>query len=263
MTRALRRKWLVDVCLFAGFVVAFFLDLTGLQLHQWLGVAASALAAYHLVTHWTWVRTVTGRFLGRASGRARLYYLLDVSILAGFAITGLTGLAISSWLNLSLAGYDRWLVVHIQVSIGTLILTLVKIGLHRRWLVATWRKMFSRPKQQVQPESPVLKPVPAAVPVAANRQTSRRDFVKMMSIVGFTSLLALGSAARSLGDASTEQDTEEVASNPSSWLSSSLNSTTSDSSCSVQCSRGCTYPGHCRRYTDSNGNNRCDFGECA
>jgi hypothetical protein len=30
---------------------------------------------------------------------------------------------------------------------------------------------------------------------------------------------------------------------------------------SVRCTRGCSYPGHCRRYEDSNGNNKCDLSE--
>jgi hypothetical protein len=30
---------------------------------------------------------------------------------------------------------------------------------------------------------------------------------------------------------------------------------------SVRCNRGCSYPGHCRRYEDTNGNNICDLSE--
>jgi hypothetical protein len=32
--------------------------------------------------------------------------------------------------------------------------------------------------------------------------------------------------------------------------------------CTKRCPRGCSYPGHCRRYTDSNNNGYCDLGEC-
>ncbi|QRN84136.1 hypothetical protein JR338_05190 [Chloroflexota bacterium] len=35
-----------------------------------------------------------------------------------------------------------------------------------------------------------------------------------------------------------------------------------ESNCTVQCARGCSYPSHCRRYTDANGNGLCDLGEC-
>lgn len=39
-------------------------------------------------------------------------------------------------------------------------------------------------------------------------------------------------------------------------------STNATGSCTTLCGRSCTYPGECRRYTDRNGDGRCDFGEC-
>lgn len=265
MNKTLTSKWFVDVSLFAGFLIAFSLDLTGLELHQWIGVAVSVLAVYHLVTHWTWVSTVTERFFGKASARARLYYLINASIFTGFFIIGLTGLVISSWLNLSLTNYDLWLTVHIQTSIVALILTILKIGLHWRWVVVTAKKIFSQPAQQTPRGSPTPRPGAVSVPAATRHQTSRRDFMKMMGVVSVASLFALGSAASGLRDASTRQDNGQgVASSSTTRFNGSLDTFGSDDqSCLVQCSRSCSYPGHCQRYTDTNGNNRCDLGECA
>jgi hypothetical protein len=268
-------NWLVDIALFAGFVFAFFLDLTGLELHQWTGLAAGGLASYHLVTHWTWVSNVTQRFFGKTSSRSRLYYLIDVAIFAGYFTISLTGLVISSWLDLSLAHYELWLHIHIQASIMTLVLVLVKVSLHWRWIVATTRRIFSQPMGQAQHESPIRKLAPVVVTTSNRQQTSRRDFIKMMEIVGVVSFFALASAASGLRDTraavtSDEEDTgveitggEE---DTSDWQTSSRNprkSFSSDPSCSVQCKHRCSYPGHCRRYTDANDNNLCDFGECA
>jgi len=268
-------KWFVDAVLFAGFVVAFFLDLTGLELHQWIGLAAGGLAAYHLLTHWTWVNTLTQRFLKKTSGRARLYYLFDAAIFAGFFAIGFTGLVISSWLNLSLSQYDLWLHVHIQASIATLVLTVIKIGLHGRWVVSTAKKIFSTPPRLMQ-EVPALRavpamnpaPVPVAAPRGASQQMNRRDFLKMMGVVGAASVLALGSAASALNEVSARQTSETGDSTASAagldGSQSGLNSSQSSSglACTVSCGRQCSYPGHCRRYTDSNGNGRCDLGEC-
>jgi hypothetical protein len=80
----------------------------------------------------------------------------------------------------------------------------------------------------------------------------------MMGVVGVASLFALGSATSGLRDAS-----QEDADTPQTGLSGSLETFSSDQSCVVQCGRRCSFPGHCRRYTDTNGNNRCDLGECA
>ena len=39
-------------------------------------------------------------------------------------------------------------------------------------------------------------------------------------------------------------------------------SSSASSACVVRCSKGCSYPGRCRRYVDTNSNKRCDLGEC-
>jgi hypothetical protein len=89
-----------------------------------------------------------------------------------------------------------------------------------------------------------------------------------MSVVGVASLFALGSAASGLQDVNTNQDTAgqdsstEVASSQPSQFGGSPDMSTSNQSCSIQCNRMCSYPGHCHRYIDSNGNNQCDLSEC-
>lgn len=86
--------------------------------------------------------------------------------------------------------------------------------------------------------------------------------MKVMSVVSLTSLVALTSASRSLNlleDASTTS--EEIASSLTSSASQGSGSS-STSACQVLCGKRCSYPGHCRRYTDTNNNGRCDLGEC-
>ena len=38
--------------------------------------------------------------------------------------------------------------------------------------------------------------------------------------------------------------------------------TASTATCTVLCTKGCSFPGQCRRYVDKNGNRLCDLGEC-
>jgi hypothetical protein len=59
----------IDAALLAGFVLACFLDLTGQEVHQWLGLAIGGLALYHLWRHQAWVLAAGRRWL---SGLARL-----------------------------------------------------------------------------------------------------------------------------------------------------------------------------------------------
>ena len=266
-TKQKTRGW-VDAVLFTGFIATFFLDFTGVELHQWIGVFGGMLAVYHLLSHWDWVSAVTQRFFDRTSGRARQYYVLDGAMLIGFAVITITGLIISSWLNLTLTHYTAWLTVHITASILTLLVLMLKLALHGRWIVSAVRGVFTH-----------RAPQPAhltAVPVhASGRPVSRREFLEVMGVAGAASLLALVQGADSLKALSggvaqaASQDASQTSSETASTSSqsgtsqSATASNNASSTCSVRCNRGCSYPGHCRRYVDSNNNNYCDLGECA
>src|SRR5512139_1289238 len=112
-TNKQKQHWLIDAALFGGFLLSFWLELTGVALHQWLGVAIGVGVGYHLFTHWTWVKSVTARFFKQTSHQARLYYVIDATVLIGLAAIIVTGLVISTWLDLALANYPAWKTIHL------------------------------------------------------------------------------------------------------------------------------------------------------
>lgn len=253
--------------LFLGFLVAFFLSFTGIELHQWIGIFGGLLAAYHLLAHWDWVDAVSKKISGTASGIILLKFWVDGALLAGFVLILGTGLVISTWLKIQLSNYNSWLMIHILVSITTLLVLLVKLGLHWRWILKTTKDIFSQPV--LSPSTMMnLHPVPVE-----RGSIERKDFLKVMGVVTGGSLIALMSATKSLaalqaGEAVTVSQTET--SDTDQWFLINLGVPQSDgmdsgtnNSCGIQCGKRCSYPGHCRRYTDSNNNGRCDFGECA
>lgn len=285
-----KSKWIIGVSLFFGFWISSMLDLTGLALHQWIGLAVGILALYHLLTHWTWIKSVTQRWFGRTSDQARGFYLIDAGLFAGFSLILLTGLVISTWFNLTLASYAAWRALHVTATITTLGLVVVKIGLHWRWIVKVGGRLLHpdpHPARRQLPSNFITAPV----------NTGRRDFLRLMGVVSAAALVAAHSAMESDNTTGTQnanaaQNSQSQASSQSSSslessgsgasssassasgaassASSSSNAASSDisdsnassSQCVVRCNRGCSYPGRCRRYTDSNSNGRCDLGEC-
>jgi hypothetical protein len=298
-TNKSKTNWIIDAVLFAGFVLSFFLDLTGVDLHQWLGMALGVLVAYHLVAHKSWVEAVTQRLFGRTSGQSRIYYAIDVALLLGFYLILLTGLMMSTWLALPLQNYLAWKNVHVVVSITALLLVCLKIGLHWRWIVTVAERCI------FVCSSPVKNGL-VGKQVAAPASAGRRDFLKLMGLVGAATVVATGSALNgldwpseqesdlntgaakeqtndsSLAKASTmaqelpvltltpvsvapdvplldSTPTPELLSTPTPIYSASAEPA---KSCIVRCDNHCSYPGRCRRYTDANQNGLCDFGEC-
>lgn len=177
-------NWLVDAGLFALFLVAAVLDLTGEALHQWLGLAVGTLAAYHLLAHWTWVKAVSQRLLGGTSAQAQLYYLIDAGLLTGFLLIVLSGLVISTWFDLSLANHDDWRSLHEIVTLLTLGLIVIKIGVHWRWIIKIGKKVFQTEPRQMGRAAALIKPAAAA------NSMDRGDFLRLMGIVTAAALLA-------------------------------------------------------------------------
>jgi len=255
-------NWLIDIVLYTAFLLAFFIDLTGLALHQWVGAAAGALAGYHMIRHWAWIKAVTTRFFKRTSGQARWYYLVDSVILLSFITMLVTGLAISTWFNLELPAYTTWLNVHIMASLTTLAAVVFKIGLHWRWIVSVAQRAIFAPDMPKGAASPQ-----ATIPVSTG--INRREFLKLMGLAGAAAAVASLSA---LDNFINVQAQTETSSSPTSTSSQAADQTTTaettaavqttTSACSVRCHKGCSFPGHCDRYVDSNQNQRCDLGEC-
>jgi hypothetical protein len=291
MNHIQEKRWIVDAVLFLGFIICFFLDLTGVVMHQWIGVAAGILAGYHLVTHWGWVKAVTTRFFGKTSDQAREFYLIDTLLSAGFLGMLGTGLVISTWLNLDLASYMTWRFAHVLVSIGTLLVLTLKIGLHMRWIVSVGQRLLS-PRPAVAPARTPGQPV-----------MSRRAFLSSMGVVGLASLFAFGKSIQSLASSAPTSETQApvaaaavteasaTSASSSGARSASLaptttaataaapvtagvvatattaaavksTTTTTNTTCVLRCNKRCSYPGQCRRYVDTNKNSKCDLGEC-
>ncbi len=175
-------NWWIDVILFIGFVLAFWLDLTGLTNHQWGGLFICVLALYHLLRHWKWVLNVLQRFFAAKLGGQRIRFMLDFLLLCGLEFILLTGLLISTWLELPLDNYLLVRDMHVISSITTLVILVGKIALHVNWITSTTNKIFQRKK----PAS--VNPVPETL---TPDQLERRQVLRLMGTVGMASFAAI------------------------------------------------------------------------
>jgi hypothetical protein len=240
-----RLNGLIDAALLTGFVLACFLDLTGQEAHQWLGMAMGGIVLYHLWRHQAWVLAAGRRWLSGLANRARLYALIDLGLFVGFTGIISSGIVISSWLNLPLSNYAVWRAWHVGLTLATLGLLATKLGLHWRWIAQTLRL-------------PTRTPAPASATAPAEA-LGRRDFLKVMGGVSVAAfIVALGVVGNQVAGATSGLPQPQTTA-----AAIASNSSQSATTCQVQCNRRCSYPGRCRRYVDANQNGRCDWGECS
>ena len=138
----------VDVALLVELLLLFSPRLTGLPVHEWLGLALAGVVALHLLLSWSWISAGTRRFAIRTDWRGRVNYLLNWLLFVLICIEITSGVVISA-VALPAFGIgtinDRsWRALHNL----TLNWTLLVIGLHvaMNWqpIVAGFRRHIQR-----------------------------------------------------------------------------------------------------------------------
>ncbi len=87
-----KSNFALDVAIAAAFLVSCNPPLTGLAVHEWVGVSFGGAVAVHLLFHWNWMVQVTRRAFRRTARGSRLNYAVDAWLFVAFTATVLSGL---------------------------------------------------------------------------------------------------------------------------------------------------------------------------
>lgn len=140
---------MVDAAIFVAFLIAGAPKLSGLAVHEWLGVALGAGILTHLLLHWQWIVGITQKFFGRVSGMARINYLLDLALFVDMVVLIFSGLAISKIampaLGVQLAEGGAWKMLHHTTADAAVMIVGLHVALHWSWIVKTGKKYLVSP----------------------------------------------------------------------------------------------------------------------
>jgi len=99
-----RLDFCLDATIFAAFLVAYSFGLTGVAIHEWLGIALGLVLVVHLTVHWDWVLRTTRRLL-RKGGPDRVIWLVNLLLIVTMTLCVASGILIS-WVALPELGID-------------------------------------------------------------------------------------------------------------------------------------------------------------
>ena len=138
------KKILLDVAMTIVLLALMVPKLTGLSLHERVGLFICLAFVVHLALNWNWVACVTHQFFTKLPVRSRLNYILDVCILIGFILIVLSGMAIAktidfSWLNLPGQRFF-WRGLHTSAALLTFLAVAMHVGLHWNWVLGCLRR---------------------------------------------------------------------------------------------------------------------------
>jgi hypothetical protein len=143
------RLYAVDVFVLVLFALVINVPLTGVAVHEWLGIAVAIALVTHTVQHTNWVVTTTRRMISATSFQNRLNYLLMVGLFVGFVSIIVSGLMISEvalpWVGVTPPGSSFMVWLHLASVGWVLWLTVIHLALNWRWIVSTSdRLVFKR-----------------------------------------------------------------------------------------------------------------------
>ena len=137
-------KLALDLIIFIGFLIGMEPRLTGIAIHEWLTVAGTAVFITHLLLNWRWIVEITRRFLSKASGNARVNYILNWLLFIDGVLIMLTGLMISEAvlpaLGLRMSEKFIWRGLHSVTADLFIPILGLHVALHWRWIVNTTRR---------------------------------------------------------------------------------------------------------------------------
>ena len=148
-----KTKWILDVAIFLGFLIAMEPRSTGIAIHEWFTLSALATTLVHLLLNWDWLARVTTRFLGRVSGRSRLNYALNWLLFIDGILLMLSGILISQAvvpaLGLHLPENFTWRRLHDMSANTSLILLGLHTALHWGWIVNAFKTYITQPVARI------------------------------------------------------------------------------------------------------------------
>jgi len=148
MSRVMK-LWAVDVTLFVVFLLIMDVQLTGIAIHEWLGIGIAAGLAVHLVQHGNWLATVTQRFRTTTSFQNRLNYVMTGLLFFAFGTIMVSGLVISEaiipWLGIQTTASTFWLWLHLVSVNFVLLLTAFHLALNWKWIINSFERFVTKP----------------------------------------------------------------------------------------------------------------------
>jgi hypothetical protein len=137
-------------------------------IHMWSGVLMIIAGVIHLLYHWSWVKTMSKRFLGMFAGSplkmsrgARINLVINLSIGLGFFLSAVSGVyflfqpggLVSKGAGTTVFLYSKytWDIIHTWSSVSMILAASAHFIIHWGWIEKVTRGFFSFRRSQVGP----------------------------------------------------------------------------------------------------------------
>lgn len=138
-----------DIVIFFVFLVSYDPEITGVALHEWMGVAFAGSIIVHLLLHWKWIVQITKRLFSRLPDKTRMNYFLNLLLLVDVAGITFTGFMISGTVlpvfGMRAPRTEFWLDLHEFFAGAGAALIGSHLALHWKWLLNAGKRFILSP----------------------------------------------------------------------------------------------------------------------
>ena len=143
------KNFWVDIALFLMFIVDMNTHLTGIAVHEWLGIVFGGALVYHLLLHWQWINSTTRRLFSKLPGVQRLRYGVDLLLFVVMVIVVASGVLISRdalpAIGLPIEPSRFWSGLHHLTSNLVILLVGLHLALSWSWFTNAWSRYLWAP----------------------------------------------------------------------------------------------------------------------
>ena len=155
-------KFIVDLAIFIGFLLALDPRTTGIAIHEWLTIAGTMAIILHLLLNWNWIAGLTRRFFRKVAAKSRINCILNWLFFIDGVLVMLTGIMISE-VVLPLFGIQAprgsiWRQLHSLTADLSLFILGLHLALNWTWVVSIIERYIihpitkDRPRKRIEPE---------------------------------------------------------------------------------------------------------------
>lgn len=138
----------VDVALLIAFTVDSNTRLTGIPIHEWLGLAFGIGFMAHLALHWNWVTRTIRKAFSTAPTRERIKWFVDLALYVMMGAAVVSGWYISRHAApaFGVVRVDEQFFrgLHSTTADLSVLLIALHLGLNWRWMRSTWIRATRR-----------------------------------------------------------------------------------------------------------------------
>jgi hypothetical protein len=155
LSRRSRFDLVFDAVLFIAFGVAYSLNFTGEEWHEWFGLAFGLALLVHLTLHWDWVVRTARRILV-TTGRRRLTMAVNLLLCFDLILCIGSGVIISHYAMPSLGvnffnSGGSWTSIHERTAEIAIGLIAIHVAIDWRWVTNATRRMFHLGRRESGP----------------------------------------------------------------------------------------------------------------